>query len=173
MIYIEFFVRMIVLNFWGYLFWVTGPPKSRILAGSAPNAEVLGPSEEFSKRFTYICSSASGLQSQPKKWRFIQISAVPHPKYQKRAGFASFSTIFNQMVGAPRFSRWAVISSAYPSVQMQTWTRTWGVLKILLTGWDIGAFLRAFQGKISKNRQFKVCMFMPFWPFWPLTFKRP
>ena len=54
------------------------------------------------------------------------------------------------MIGEPRFSRWAVILPAYPPVQTQNWKHTWGFLKILPTGWDIGTFLRAFQDTVRK-----------------------
>ena len=51
-------------------------------------ATVLDLSEEFQKKPTYVCSSASGLQSQRKKAQLIPIPAVPRPKNQKKCRFS-------------------------------------------------------------------------------------
>ena len=46
-------------------------------------------------------------------------------KDKKNAFFAHFGTIFNQMVGAPRFLRRAAFSPAYPPIQTQNWNTAW------------------------------------------------
>ena len=86
MIYIEFCIRKSILIFLGVShFWGTGPPKSQLLAAPTPNAyKVLSPSEEFSKKPTYVCSSASELQSQHKTWLLMSIAAVPLPENRKK-----------------------------------------------------------------------------------------
>ena len=111
-------------------------------------ATVLGPPEEFSKKPMYVCSSAMGLQSE-KKCSSFQYPRCPTQK-DKKVPFLPFGTVFSQMSGAPRFSRWVALSSVYPPVQTQSWKRRWGFLKSLRTGWDIGAFLQAFWGTIRK-----------------------
>ena len=103
----ELCTRKNVLNFLGVsYFWGACPPKSQLLAGLTPNAYKEGHSTQpvggISKKLTYYCSSAVGLQSQRKKLHLIPMPAVPHPKNKQIAVFARFGTFFSQMGGAPR-----------------------------------------------------------------------
>ena len=159
MIYVELCIQKRIFKpFRGVFYLGDRPPKIPMFSGSDP--ERLEREPQYSsrqnnlKKLTYLCSSASGLRYQSEKCPLIPIPAVPNQKKQKSAVFACFGTVFNQIVGALRFSIWAVISSAYPPVQTQNWKHTWGFLKNMPTIWDIGAFLRIFQGTIRKIGEF-------------------
>ena len=159
MISIEFCIQKSILIFWGVWLWRVGSLKSKLLASRTPNAYKEGHSiwpigQFFKRKSMYVCSSASGLQSQRKKLHLISISTVLQPKKQKSATFARFGNVFNQMCGASRISKWDAVLPAKPPVQEQNWACKWVFLKILLMGWDMGTFLRTFWHKIRKSGPF-------------------
>ena len=51
----------------------------------------------------------------------FQYPRCPNQQNKTSAVFGHFGTVFNQMVGAPWFSKWDVILPAYPPVQTQKW----------------------------------------------------
>ena len=77
----------------------SGPPKSQLFAGPTrtpiKRATVLDPSEEFQKKLTYYCSSASGKQSQPKKLHLISILS--------RGGLKQFVSVFEKFASGLRY----------------------------------------------------------------------
>ena len=90
-------------------------PKSRLLVSPAPNARatVLGPSEEFSKKPMYVCSSAMATIStqfttshsntcgappkKPKEVPFLTVSALFSTKWLGHRGFQR-ETWWNQLI---------------------------------------------------------------------------
>ena len=156
MIYIEFCIRKSILNFLGCLiFGGQPPPKIPTYSGSDPERLERGPQysarrRNFQKSPRTFVVLRIGYNPREKNCSSFQYPRCPTQKTKKSAVFVHFGTVFSQMGGAPRFSRWAAVSSAYPPVHTQNWKRTWGFLKFLPTGWDIETFVRAFRDTIRK-----------------------
>ena len=158
MIYIKLCIQKNIPNVFGVSCFFGGrPPKIPTFSGSAPERLERGP--QYSARRRNFQKSQRTfvvlrLGYNPSTFRYVsrQNPRCPTQKTKKSAVLAHFGTVFNQMGGAPRFSRWASVMSAYPPVQTQNWKHTWEFLKILPTGWDTGVFLRAFWTKIREKR---------------------
>ena len=112
-------------------FWRTGPQKSWLLAGPTLTAykdghstrPVGGISKKAYVLHTY-CSSAMEQHSQHVSSRPIPTPAVLNAKTPKKCFFASFGTVFNQMVGASRLLTWDVIKPVNTPVPLQNWNST-------------------------------------------------
>ena len=134
------------LNFFGgVLFLGDRPPKIPTFSGSGPERLERGPQysarrRNFQKSLRTFVVLRIGYNPRERNHASFQYPRCPNQKTKKSAVVAQLGTVFNQMGGAPRFLRWDVISSAYPPVHTQNWKRTWAFLKILPTGWEIGAF---------------------------------
>ena len=59
----------------------------------------------FSKKLTYVCSSALNSHFPGKKRHLISITAMRQPKIQKSAVFAQLGPFYGKFVGAPPFLR--------------------------------------------------------------------
>ena len=145
--------------FWGVLFMGGQAPKIPNFSVSDPERLERGP-QYSARRRNFQKSQRTFVVLRwgynPSTFRHVsrQNPRCPTQKTKKSAVFGQFGTVFSQMVGAPRILTWDVTKVAYPPVQTQNWKRTWGFLKKLPTGWDIGAFLRAFGSTIRKIGQF-------------------
>ena len=114
----------------------------------------LSPSDVFSKKLTYVSSSALNDQFSGEKRRLISKTAVRQQKNAKSAVFARLWPFFSKIVGAPPFLRWGVFSLQGPHRSTQNCNRKWAFLKKSTSSRDMRVFLWAFWGNISKNGQF-------------------
>lgn len=91
----------------------------------------------------------------PSTWHHVsfQYPRCPVQKKRKNSCFAHFSAVFSHLAEASQVSRWDVILPSHPPAQTQNCEKKLAFLKIPPTGWDMGAFLRAFREKINKKCQ--------------------
>ena len=155
MIYIEFCIWKSILNFLGVSYFWGDSPQIPTFSGFDPKCLERGPQysarrRNFQKSQLTFAVLRIGYNPSQRNYTSFQYPRCPIQKTKKSAFFGRFGTVFNQMGGAPGFSRWDVILSAYPPVHTQDWKYSRGFLRNLPTGWDIETFLRAFRDIIIK-----------------------
>ena len=159
-IYVKFWVRKRWWKIWGAIFGPLFPQScALILDFGCPEPPRLGP--HISARRTFFQKSSLTfvvlrwtIKSPGRNDASSQTRRCPNQKTKKSAVFEQLSLFFSKIVGAPPFLRWGVVSLQEPHRSTQNYNRKWAFLKKRPTGRDMGAFLRAFSGKINKNGPF-------------------